>query len=61
MSLIASLATGLQSGIHTVGPALASADNPVADFSDTPWWLSLVKALFVFAFLMVNKIGRAHV
>jgi NADH-quinone oxidoreductase subunit H len=35
---------------------LASIDNPVADFSDTPWWLSLVKALFLFAFLMVNTL-----
>ena len=45
MSLIASLATGLP-----------TIDNPAADFSDTPWWLSLVKALFVFAFLMVNTL-----
>jgi NADH-quinone oxidoreductase subunit H len=28
----------------------------VADFSDTPWWLSLVKALFVFVFLLVNVV-----
>jgi NADH-quinone oxidoreductase subunit H len=41
MSLIASLVTG---------------DNPVADFTDTPWWLSLVKALLVFAFLMINTL-----
>jgi len=36
--------------------SLVSIDNPVADFSDTPWWLSLVKALFVFVFLMVNTL-----
>jgi len=35
---------------------LATIDNPSADFSDTPWWLSLVKALFLFAFLMVNTL-----
>jgi NADH-quinone oxidoreductase subunit H len=45
MSLIASLAAGV-----------ATADNPIADFSDTPWWLSLVKALLVFVFLMVNTL-----
>jgi NADH-quinone oxidoreductase subunit H len=45
MSLISSLAAGV-----------ASADNPLADFSDTPWWLSLVKALLVFVFLMVNTL-----
>ena len=56
MSLIASLATGVQTGIHTISPALASTDNPIADFSDTPWWLSLVKALLVFVFLMVNTL-----
>ena len=36
--------------------SLVSIDNPAADFSDTPWWLSLVKALFVFAFLMINTL-----
>jgi NADH-quinone oxidoreductase subunit H len=36
--------------------SLAAADNPIADFSDTPWWLSLVKALLVFIFLMVNTL-----
>jgi NADH-quinone oxidoreductase subunit H len=56
MSLIASLATGVQTGIHTMTPTLASTDNPIADFSDTPWWLSLVKALLVFVFLMVNTL-----
>jgi len=57
MSLIASLATGVQGGVHLIAPALAaSTDNPVADFSDTPWWLSLIKALLVFVFLLVNTL-----
>jgi NADH-quinone oxidoreductase subunit H len=56
MSLVASLAAGVQSGVDLVAPSLAGADNPVADFSDTPWWLSLVKAVLVFAFLMVNTL-----
>jgi len=43
MSLIASLATGLP-----------TIDNPVADFSDTPWWLSLVKALLLFVVMVVS-------
>jgi NADH-quinone oxidoreductase subunit H len=43
MSLIASLAT-------------ATTDNPIADFSDTPWWLSLVKALLIFVFLLINTL-----
>jgi NADH-quinone oxidoreductase subunit H len=56
MSLIESLATGAQFGVHTIAPSLASTDNPVADFSDTPWWLSLVKALLVFVFLLINTL-----
>ncbi|NHN55262.1 NADH-quinone oxidoreductase subunit NuoH [Calidifontibacter sp. DB0510] len=37
--------------------ALASVtDNPVADFSDTPWWLSLIKALMLFVFLLLNTL-----
>jgi NADH-quinone oxidoreductase subunit H len=31
-------------------------ENPSADFSDTPWWLDLVKALLVFVFLLVNTL-----
>ena len=56
MSLIASLATGVQTGVDTIAPALVTIDNPVADFSDTPWWLSLIKALFVFVFLLINVV-----
>ena len=40
-------------GIPHLAAALPAADNPHADFSDTPWWLSLVKALLVFVFLLV--------
>ena len=43
MSLIASLAAGLP-----------TIDNPAADFSDTPWWLSLVKALLLFVVMVVS-------
>jgi NADH-quinone oxidoreductase subunit H len=32
------------------------ADNPTLDFTDTPWWLHLVKALLVFVFLLVNTL-----
>ncbi len=56
MSLIDSLAAGVQTGVEAITPALASTDNPVADFSDTPWWLSLVKAVLVLVFLIVNTL-----
>jgi NADH-quinone oxidoreductase subunit H len=36
--------------------SLATTDNPIADFSDTPWWLSLIKALLIFVFLLVNTL-----
>jgi NADH-quinone oxidoreductase subunit H len=41
-------------------PSLVSAapvvmqDGPAADFSDTPWWLSLVKAVLVFVYLLLQ-------
>jgi NADH-quinone oxidoreductase subunit H len=47
-------------GIPHLGAGLGAqapfADNPSADFSDTPWWLHLVKALLVFVFLLVNTL-----
>jgi len=44
--------------VALAGPALAAAstDNPAADFSDTPWWLSLIKAVLLFVFLLVNTL-----
>jgi len=54
MSLIASLAAGVQTGVDAIAPSLASTDNPVADFSDTPWWLSLVKAVLLFVIMVVS-------
>ena len=54
MSLLASLATGAQSAVGTIAPALATTDNPVADFSDTPWWLSLIKAVLLFVTIVIN-------
>ncbi len=56
MSLLASMATGAQSAVDTIAPTLATIDNPVADFSDTPWWLSLVKALLLFVFLLLQTL-----
>ena len=42
----------------TLLPLLASEgkDNPVADFSDTPMWLSVVKALFIFVYLLISTL-----
>ncbi len=43
----------------TALPALAglvTQDNPATDFSDTPLWLTLVKALIVFVYLLVSTL-----
>jgi NADH-quinone oxidoreductase subunit H len=36
--------------------AAENTDNPLADFSDTPLWLSLVKALIIFVYLLVSTL-----
>lgn len=42
------------SGIHTL--VAEGKDNPKADFSDTPWWISLIKALIIFVYLLVSTL-----
>ncbi|MBO1755108.1 NADH-quinone oxidoreductase subunit NuoH [Allobranchiibius sp. CTAmp26] len=34
----------------------AATGTPAADFSDTPWWLSLIKAVLLFVFLLVQTL-----
>ncbi|WP_109474006.1 NADH-quinone oxidoreductase subunit NuoH [Ornithinimicrobium cavernae] len=34
--------------------AVPMADGPRADFSDTPWWLSAIKAVGIFVYLLVS-------
>ena len=41
---------------EVVSLATAGTDNPRADFSDTPLWLSLVKALIIFVYLLVSTL-----
>ncbi|WP_048556291.1 NADH-quinone oxidoreductase subunit NuoH [Nostocoides japonicum] len=36
--------------------ATDSTDNPSADFSDTPWWLSLIKAVLIFVYLLLSTL-----
>ncbi len=33
-----------------------AVERPIADFSDTPLWLSLVKALFIFVYLLISTL-----
>lgn len=49
MSVLTAAALGL--------PAVTgSTDNPMADFSDTPLWLSLVKATGIFVYLLISTL-----
>ncbi|GAA5167904.1 NADH-quinone oxidoreductase subunit NuoH [Ornithinimicrobium tianjinense] len=40
----------------SAGLALPATDGPVADFSDTPVWLSLVKAAFLFVYVVLSVV-----
>lgn len=60
MTLVASIAapvTGLVSRVPADAlPTLAATERPVADFSDTPWWLSLIKAILIFVYLLLQVV-----
>ena len=44
--------------VLTVLPELAipALDNQKADVSDTPWWLSLIKAVLIFVYLLISTL-----
>lgn len=52
MSTFASLVGEVQA----VAAAVPAIDNPSADFSDTPWWLSLIKVLMAFVYLLLSTL-----
>jgi NADH-quinone oxidoreductase subunit H len=56
MTYAAEALTGIPHLASGLGAQAPFADNPSADFSDTPWWLHLVKALLIFVFLLVNTL-----
>jgi len=41
---------------YGVAAALPMNENPTADFSDTPWWLALIKAVGIFVYLLVSTL-----
>ena len=60
-TLMTTLPGGVASRLHGIllsAPAGATPmiDNPKADFSDTPWWLSLIKAVIIFVYLLVSTL-----
>jgi NADH-quinone oxidoreductase subunit H len=56
MTYAAEALTGIPHLAAGLGAQAPFADNPSADFSDTPWWLHLVKALLIFVFLLLNTL-----
>ncbi len=57
MSAAAELAGVLGAGpASTVGTALPGSELPVADFSDTPMWLTVVKAVLVVLYLLIQVV-----
>jgi NADH-quinone oxidoreductase subunit H len=46
----------LSSAAYGLVTALPAAENPSADFSDTPLWLSLVKAVLIFVYLLLSTL-----
>ncbi|HET7276980.1 MAG TPA: NADH-quinone oxidoreductase subunit NuoH [Dermatophilaceae bacterium] len=53
MSMTTATAYGL---VHHLATAVPAVENPRADFRDTPVWLSLVKAVLLFVFLLLNTL-----
>jgi NADH-quinone oxidoreductase subunit H len=56
LTYTAQAVTGLPHLAAGLAANVPSIDNPRTDFSDTPWWLHLVKALLVFVFLLINTL-----
>mgnify|MGYP003296295968 CR=1 FL=1 len=41
---------------YGVAAALPMTENPTADFSDTPWWVALIKAVGIFVYLLISTL-----
>ena len=41
---------------YGVAAALPMSENPTADFSDTPWWVALIKAVGIFVYLLISTL-----
>lgn len=56
MNAVTAVPSILQGLTHEFAAVAPTLEQPVADFSDTPWWLSLIKALLVFVYLMLSVV-----
>lgn len=56
MTSLSILATTALTGVGHLATELAPGGTYRADFSDTPWWLTLIKALIAFVFLMLSVV-----
>jgi NADH-quinone oxidoreductase subunit H len=41
---------------YGVAAALPMTENPAVDFSDTPWWVALIKAVGIFVYLLLSTL-----
>ena len=48
---MSTVTTAVLEQLGSLPAVLPAVDNPKADFSDTPWWLSLIKAVLIFVYL----------
>jgi NADH-quinone oxidoreductase subunit H len=60
-ALLTTMASGAANQLHGIllsspAGAVPMVDNPKADFSNTPWWLSLIKALAIFFYLLLSTL-----
>ncbi|MCG7321439.1 NADH-quinone oxidoreductase subunit NuoH [Arsenicicoccus bolidensis] len=56
MSTFPTLAATALGGANRLATELAPGGTYRADFSDTPWWLTLIKALLVFVYLLLSVV-----
>lgn len=56
MSTFPTLAAAALAGSNRLATELAPGGTYRANFSDTPWWLTLIKALLVFVYLMLSVV-----
>src|SRR6476469_8646609 len=53
---MSTVTTAVLEQLGSLPAVLPAVDNPKADFSDTPWWLSLIKAVLIFVYLLISTL-----
>src|SRR6478735_10865638 len=53
---MSTVTTAVLEQLGSLPVVLPAVDNPKADFTDTPWWLSLIKAVLIFVYLLISTL-----